>query len=155
MTRLVADAKAGQLANAVVDEANLVVQATYGPGVRSDSGPATDGGTLKSGAVADASVLGVYLPKIVDTLIAAGVPVHPGTITGSAVVAADPATPDTAANASAAGNTQAATTASASAATGGVPLGPGHRPAGLADRIARDRHRVVLAQAPLTSRRAQ
>lgn len=139
MTRLVADAKAGQLANAVVDEANLVVQATYGPGVRSDSGPATDGGTLKSGAVADASVLGVYLPKIVDTLIAAGVPVHP----------------DTAANASAAGNTQAATTASASAATGGVPLGPGHRPAGLADRIARDRHRVVLAQAPLTSRRAQ
>jgi cell division protease FtsH len=118
MTRLVADAKAGQLVSAVVDEANLVVQATYGPGARPASGPAADGGTLEPGAVADASVLGVYLPKIVDTLIAAGVPVHPGTITGSAVVAADPATPATAASASAAGQTQAASAASASAATG-------------------------------------
>jgi cell division protease FtsH len=120
MTRLVADAKAGQLANAVVDEANLVVQVTYGPGARPASGPATDGGTLKQGAVADASVLGVYLPKIVDTLIAARVPVHPGTITGSTIVASDLATPATAANASAAGKAQAATTASASAATGGA-----------------------------------
>jgi len=119
MTRLVADAKAGQLANAVVDEANLVVQATYGPGASPASSPATDGGNLKPGAVADASVLSVYLPKIVDTLIAAGVPVHPGTIIGSAIVVADPATPATAADAGA-GKTQAATSASASAATGGA-----------------------------------
>jgi len=119
MTRLVADAKAGQIANAVVDETNLVVQATYGPGALAASGPATDGGTLKPGAVADASVLGVYLPKMVDTLIAAGVPVHPGTITGSAIVAAEQVTPATTANAKAAGQTQAAATASASAATEG------------------------------------
>ena len=55
MTRLVADAKAGQLANAVVDEASLVVQATYGPGAplaSAPAGPATDGGTLSLGAVA-------------------------------------------------------------------------------------------------------
>jgi cell division protease FtsH len=119
MTRLVADARAGQLASAVVDETNLVVQATYGPGARSAAGPATDGGTLKSGAVADASVLSVYLPKIVDTLIAAGVPVHPGTITGSAIVAAGPGRSATAANASAAVQTQGATTAAASAVTEG------------------------------------
>jgi cell division protease FtsH len=116
MTRLVADARAGQIANAVVDENNLVVQATYGPGARPASGAATDGGTLKPGAVADARVLNVYLPKIVDTLIAAGVPVHPGTITGSAVVAADPAAA-TAAPASAAGQTQAASAATSTAVT--------------------------------------
>lgn len=91
MTRLVADAKAGQLAKAVVDEAGLVVQATYGPSAppaSAPAGPATDGGTLGPGAVAEANVLSMYLPKVVDTLIAAGVPVQPGTVTGAATIAA-------------------------------------------------------------------
>jgi cell division protease FtsH len=122
MTRLVADAKAGRLANAVVDEKGLVVQATYGPGARPASapaGPATDGGTVSPGAVANARVLSVYLPKVVDALVAAGVPVHPGTITGAAIVAPDPATSAAAPNAGAVGNTPAATTGSAFAATEG------------------------------------
>ena len=122
MTRLVADAKAGQLVNTVVDEASLVVQATYGPGVPPPSAAAsraTDGGTLSPGAVANANVLSVYLPKVVDTLIAAGVPVHAGTITGAAIVTPSQATPAAAANAGAAGKTPAATTSIASAATGG------------------------------------
>jgi len=96
MTRLIADAKAGQLAHAIVDEAGLVVQATYGQGAppaSAPAGPATDGGTLSPGAVADAKVLGAYLPKVVDALIAAGVPVRPGTIGDTAAVAAGPAAP--------------------------------------------------------------
>jgi hypothetical protein len=120
MTRLVADAKAGQLANAVVDEASLVVQATYGPSAHPASartGPATDGGTLSPGAVAHASVLRVYLPKVVDALMAAGVAVRPGTITGGAIVAPGQATPAAAVNAGAVGKSPAATTAFASAAT--------------------------------------
>jgi cell division protease FtsH len=122
MTRLVADAKAGQLANAVVDEASLVVQATYGPGAphaSAPAGPATDGGTLSPGAVANASVVSVYLPKVLDTLIAAGVPVHPGTITGAAIVAPGPAAPAAAANAGAVGKPPVANTAFASLATEG------------------------------------
>jgi len=88
MTRLVSDAKAGQLSNAVVDEAGLVVQATYGPGAPPSSAPpapAADGGRLGPGAVANAKVLSAYLPKVVDTLIAAGVPVNPGTVTRAAI----------------------------------------------------------------------
>jgi cell division protease FtsH len=87
MTRLVIDARAGQLAGAVVDESSLVVRATYGRGAppfSAPAGPSTDGGTLSRGAVADAHILHVYLPKVVDILIAAGVPVQPGTITGAA-----------------------------------------------------------------------
>jgi hypothetical protein len=121
MTRLVADAKAGRLANAVVDETGLVVQATYGPGAPRASappGPATDGGTLSAGAVANASVLSVYLPKVVDALVAGGVPVHPGTITGVEIVAPIKTTPAAAANAGM-GKTSAATAAIASTATEG------------------------------------
>jgi cell division protease FtsH len=123
MTRLVADAKAGRLANAVVDEAGLVVQATYGPAASPPSAPAgssADGGTLSPGAVADASVLSVYLPKVVDTLIAAGVPVHPGTITSAAIVAQGPATATASASTgpSAKAAPAAATTAAASAPAG-------------------------------------
>ncbi|HEX5335898.1 MAG TPA: AAA family ATPase, partial [Propionicimonas sp.] len=84
MTRLVADAKAGQLANAVVDESRLLVRATYGNGAPPSSAPSfagTDGGRLSLGAVADAKVLRVSLPDVVDTLITAGVPVRPGTLT--------------------------------------------------------------------------
>ncbi|HEY5249166.1 MAG TPA: hypothetical protein VIJ15_12045, partial [Dermatophilaceae bacterium] len=83
MTRLIVDAKAGQLTNTVVDETSLVVQATYGPGrlhpAPPGAGAPSDGGPLGPGAVANASILSAYLPKVVDTLIAAGVPVHPGT----------------------------------------------------------------------------
>jgi cell division protease FtsH len=110
MTRLIADAKAGRLSNAVVDETGLVVQATYGreaPPASAPASPVTDGGTLSQGAVANASVLRVYLPKVVDALVAAGVPVHPGTVDktatnagGSAAGAA--ATSSTSATASAA-----------------------------------------------------
>jgi AAA+ superfamily predicted ATPase len=113
MTRLIVDAKAGQLSNAVVDEASLVVEATYGPGAPASSappGPAADGGRLGPGAVADANVLSAYLPKVVDTLIAAGVPVHPGTITGANIAA--PA----AVNAGAVAKTAAATTATTASA---------------------------------------
>jgi hypothetical protein len=112
MTRLVADAKAGHLSNAVVDETSLVVKATYGPGAPSSSasaGPAADGGRLSPGAVANANVLNAYLPKVVDTLIAAGVPVRPGTITDTATSAA-------AANAGGAGEPAAANTAAATEA---------------------------------------
>jgi cell division protease FtsH len=119
MTRLLADAKAGQLANAVVDEASLVVQATYGSGAppaSAPAGPPFDGGTLRLGAVADAKILSVYLPKVVDRLIAAGVPVHPGTISGAEIVAPDPAAPVAAANAGTGGKTPAATSAVASGA---------------------------------------
>jgi cell division protease FtsH len=124
MTRLVADAKAGQLSNAVVDETALVVQATYGSGALPSSTPsaqaAADGGTLSVGAVANANVLSAYLPKVVDTLIAAGVPVHPGTITGAEIVAPATTTPAAAANAGAVSKRATnATTASASASTGG------------------------------------
>ena len=122
MTRLIVDAKAGQLSNAVVDEAALVVQATYGPGAPASSappGPAADGGRLGQGAVADANVLSAYLPKVVDTLIAAGVPVHPGTITGADIAA--PA----AVNAGAVAKTAAATTATtASTAAAAAVEGP-------------------------------
>src|SRR5450631_801533 len=122
MTRLVVDAKAGQLSNAVVDEASLVVQATYGPGAPASSappGPVADGGRLGPGAVADANVLSAYLPKVVDTLIAAGVPVHAGTVTGAAVAA--PA----AANAGALGKSVTATTAAtASTASAAAVEGP-------------------------------
>jgi cell division protease FtsH len=97
MTRLIADAKAGQLSNAVVDETALVVQATYGPGTPPSSGPAsaipTDGGTLSPGAVVNAKVLSAYLPKLVDTLIAADVPIHPGTLNGLSIAVPDGATP--------------------------------------------------------------
>jgi cell division protease FtsH len=89
MTRLVTDAEAGQLSNAVVDESHLVVQATYGLGARPSSARAAeiavDGGALGPGAVANTNVLRAYLPKIVDTLIAAGVPVKPGAVTGAAL----------------------------------------------------------------------
>ncbi|MEP7192151.1 MAG: AAA family ATPase [Actinomycetota bacterium] len=101
MTRLVADAESGQLSKAVVDETRLVVHATYGPGAPPAAARAAeiaaDGGTLTSGAVADAHVLRAYLPKIVDTLIAAGVPVNPGEVTGAATpeAAAEPGTADT------------------------------------------------------------
>jgi cell division protease FtsH len=115
MTRLIADAKAGRLANAVVDEASLVVRATYGPGASPVASPATanaiDGGTLNRGAVADAKVLSAYLPKVVDALIAAGVPVHPGAITGAEALGQVQATP---AATSVAGSPVAATSASAS-----------------------------------------
>lgn len=59
------------------------------------AGAAADGGTLSPGtlALANANVLSVYLPKVVDTLIAAGVPIHPGTITGTAIAAPDATTP--------------------------------------------------------------
>jgi cell division protease FtsH len=117
MTRLVTDAKAGLLENAVVDETRLVVRATYGRGAPPSSAPArpaTDGGALSQGAVADAKVLKVYLPKVVDTLIAAGVPVHPGPVTGAARV---DAAPSGAADKGSAGN--AATAASAAAAVEG------------------------------------
>ena len=116
MTRLVADAKAGRLTNAVVDETRLVVQATYGPPAHRAAAPAapvTDGGTLSPGAVANSDVLSVYLPKVVDTLIAAGVPVRPGTITGAAVVAPVPATPAAATSAGTVGKTPHASAASA------------------------------------------
>ncbi|HEX7535957.1 MAG TPA: AAA family ATPase, partial [Dermatophilaceae bacterium] len=111
MTRLLADAKAGELANAVVDEAGLVVRATYGPGAPPSSakaGPATDGGVLSPGAVADAKVLRAYLPTVVDTLVAAGVPVHPGAVSAGAVQ--DPATTVAAANADTGRKTPAAAT---------------------------------------------
>jgi cell division protease FtsH len=111
MTRLVADAKAGQLSDAVVDETALVIQATYGRGAPPSSappGPVADGGTLRSGAVADANILRTYLPKLVDTLIAAGVPVHAGTVTGATLAAAAPAN---------AGVDKTATTANLSAGT--------------------------------------
>ena len=89
MTRLVDDAQTGQLTNAVVDETRLVVQATYGHGPPPSSARAAqiaaDGGTLSQGALADANVLRAYLPQIVDTLIAAGVPVNPGSVSGAAV----------------------------------------------------------------------
>jgi cell division protease FtsH len=137
MTRLVTDAKAGRLANAVVDEASLVIQATYGPvappapALAAPAPPAataTDGGTLSPGAVANAGVLTAYLPKVVDTLIAAGVPVRPGAITGTEVVATSPTTPAAAAKPDAAGKATAKTprldgsaaTASASSSTGGL-----------------------------------
>ena len=119
MTRLVADAKAGQLSNALVDESTLVVQATYGPGAPPPSappGPAADGGTLGRGAVANANVLKAYLPRLVDTLIAAGVPVHAGTIIGTAITA--PVAAAAAAGAGAVAKT-ATTTSTASGATGG------------------------------------
>jgi len=126
MTRLVADAKAGQLANAIVDETSLVVQATYGPGASHASAPGAvtavtaataDGGVLSPGAVADANVLSAYLPKVVDTLIAAGVPVRPGTITGTAIVAPGQPARAAQANASTVSKAPAAITASASVAT--------------------------------------
>ena len=125
MTRLVVDAKAGRLANAVVDEASLVVQATYGPGAPPSSttaGPAADGGTLRRGAVANATVLRAYLPKVVDTLIASGVPVHPGTITGATIAAPDTATPAAAANAGAVGKAATTTSTATTAATAGLLL---------------------------------
>lgn len=122
MTRLVADAKAGQLANAVVDETSLVVQATYGPGAPRSSAPAgasDGGGTLSQGAVADATVLRRYLPQVLDALVAAGVPVHPGTVTGAGIAARDAVTPASGANAGAVGKTTAAATASSTAVTAG------------------------------------
>ena len=118
MTRLVADAKAGQLSNAVVDETALVVQATYGPGAPPSSvpaGPVADGGTLSRGAVVNARVLRAYLPQLVDTLIAAGVAVRPGTVTPVAISAPAPAA--AAANAGAVGKTAATTSASATTAS--------------------------------------
>jgi len=81
------------------------------------AGSAADGGTLSPGTVANANVLSVYLPKVVDTLIAAGVPIHPGTITGTAIAAPDATTPAAAVNASAVGKTA---TTTASAGTEGV-----------------------------------
>src|SRR6185436_15669465 len=56
--------------------------------------------------------------KVLDTLIAAGVPVHPGTITGAAIVPPTLAPPAAAANTGAVGKTPAATTAFASATEG-------------------------------------
>jgi len=115
MTRLVADAEAGQLSNAVVDESRLVVQATYGVGGRPSSARAAeiaaDGGTLKPGAVANAHVLRAYLPKIVDTLIGAGVPVHPGDVTAAVLASPYAAAPSSAADADsgAVGKKEAAT----------------------------------------------
>jgi cell division protease FtsH len=120
MTRLVADAKAGQLSNAVVDENSLIIQATYGAGVRqlpAPAAPAADGGILNPGAIADINVLRMYLPTLVDTLITAGVPVHPGTIAAatSPLVAASGSATATTATA----GTAAAAAASASAASEG------------------------------------
>ena len=120
MTRLVADAKAGQLSNALVDESSLVVQATYGPGApppSAPSGPVADGGTLDRGAVANASVLRAYLPRLVDTLIAAGVPVHAGTVVSTAITA--PVVAAAAAGVGAVAKT-ASTASTASGATGGA-----------------------------------
>jgi cell division protease FtsH len=123
MTRLITDAKAGQLSKAVVDETALVVQATYGRGALHSSAPSADGGTLKPGAVANANVLSAYLPKVVDTLIAAGVPVYPGTIAGAGIAAPNAATPAGASAVPKSATTNvasgAATTASASAASEG------------------------------------
>jgi cell division protease FtsH len=126
MTRLVADARAGQLANAIVDETGLLVRATYGRGAPPSSAPASpsaDGGTLSQGAVADAKILKVYLPEVVDTLIAAGVPVHPGTISDAAPASAAPASaaPANAANTGPAGNTAADTTSPGSGAAATAP----------------------------------
>jgi len=57
----------------------------------------------------------MYLPKIVDTLIAAGVPVQPGTVPrAAAVAAAGPATPASAASLGAVGKSPASTTAPSS-----------------------------------------
>jgi cell division protease FtsH len=102
MTRLVADAKAGHLTNAVVDEGRLVVRATYGPGAPAASAPAareaTDGGRLGAGAEADARVLRTYLPTVVDALIGAGVPVRPGAINDAAVLPPSPERPAAAAS---------------------------------------------------------
>jgi cell division protease FtsH len=111
MTRLLADAKAGELANAVVDEASLVVRATYGPGAplaSAQAGPATDGGALSPGAVAEAKILRAYLPTVVDRLVAAGVPVHPGAVSAGAIL--DPATTAAAANTGTGSKTPAAAT---------------------------------------------
>ena len=93
MTRLVTDAKAGQLSNAVVDESALVIQATYGQGAARPSAPprpSADGGALSPGSVANAKVLRAYLPSLVDTLIAAGVPVRPGTVNSAVITAPAP-----------------------------------------------------------------
>jgi cell division protease FtsH len=136
ITRLFADARAGRLADAVVDEASLVVRATYGPGAPPAPASraaknAADGGSLSKGAVADARVLSSYLPKVVDTLIAAGVPVHPGTIAGATRLAPGSATSPAAANTGeapktpagppgtpGAGSTSAAAAATAAATSG-------------------------------------
>ncbi len=131
LTRLVTDAKAGRLANAVVDETSLYVQATYGPDALQPPPPAaataSDGGTLRPGAVANAKVLGSYLPKVLDTLIAAGVPVHPGTVTGSTTEASGSPAPTVAANAAALGTSAGSANAAAkapSASTSPVSGGP-------------------------------
>ena len=87
MTRLIADAKAGRLSGAVVDEAQFVVQATYGPGAATAPAPAgaPDGGVLSAGAVVNADILASYLSSVVGTLVQAAVPVHAGSITGDAL----------------------------------------------------------------------
>jgi len=88
LTRVVTDARAGALAGAVVDENELVIQVTYGPG-GPPSSPAGDGGVLSPGSLASANVLAAYLPQLVDTLVSAGVPVrvgpvpHPDAATGT------------------------------------------------------------------------
>ena len=115
MTRLVTDAKVGQLSKAVIDEASLVVQATYGPGASgapgspAPAGKGADSGTLSPGTVANANVLSAYLPKIVDALIAAGVPIYAGTITGTTILPPLAAIPAGATQAAAVGKTAAAT----------------------------------------------
>jgi len=126
MTRLVADAKAGQLAGAVVDEAGLLIQATYGPGAPPSSapaGPAVDGGTLSLGAVANAHVLAAYLPKMVDTLIAAGVTIRPGTVTSTAIAAPDGGmlSPAAAPNTGTAGQTGTTAPIASTATAGSFP----------------------------------
>jgi cell division protease FtsH len=119
MTRLVDDAKAGELSKAVVDESALIVQATYGRGGRpSPAASAADGGKLSPGALADASILRGYLPQLVDTLIASGVPVRPGTVTGPEAPAVAAGVAGKAVSTSTAA-TSAAAAATASAATEG------------------------------------
>jgi len=70
-----------------VDEAQLVVQATYGPGAATApaAAGAPDGGVLSAGAVANADILASYLSSVVGTLVQAAVPVHAGSITGDAL----------------------------------------------------------------------
>ena len=149
MTRLVADAKAGRLANAVVDEANLVVQATYGPGTPVSAAraaeSATDGGTLSGHA---------------HRRRRAGPPRH------SQRRGAGRPGPDGIGCRGECGRHRQECGPHqfhrkrhrcffSCLRRRAVSLGYRHRTAGPAGRIARDRPRVALAQGPRTGRRAR